>query len=109
MIIFKDGLPTPMLTGIPVIGPYPGGEYYQITEGTNGHAVVTFYQMTNFTYSLEFFVYGYPTIEFWKPETQLHTQDPLSSPHIHAWDKFSTMISEKPIIISDLVEPIPTA
>lgn len=59
-----------MLPGIPITGPYPGAEYYHMTDtGTDGKAVISFYQMTNSSYTLEFFVYGHPTIEFWKPET----------------------------------------
>jgi len=67
--IFKDGLPNEVLTGIPITGPYPGAEYYQMTADTDGKAIVSFYQMYSPYYSLEFFIYGNPTIEFWKPDT----------------------------------------
>jgi len=73
--IFNDGLTSPMLTGIPVTGPHPGAEYYQITKDSNGMALVSFYQLVNSSYYFEFFIYGYPAIEFWKPETMMSGLD----------------------------------
>ena len=73
--IFNDGAPEEMGSGIPVIGPHPVAEFYQITKGSNNNAVVTFYQMYIQMYELSFFIYGHPTIEFWKPDTMSSVLD----------------------------------
>ena len=68
--IFNDGLPTPMPQGF-----HSSVAYYQLTSDSNGLAVVSFYQLVNSSYYFEFIVYGYPTIEFWKPETMFSKLD----------------------------------
>jgi len=65
IVIFKDGLLAPMLTGIPIIGPYPAQEYYRAVKSSNGRLVLEFYQMTDAYYDLDINLYSDPTIEFW--------------------------------------------
>jgi len=67
--IFKDGETLPMLTGIPIVGPYPTSEYYHITKNViTGGAIVNFYQMTSNSYDLDFYSYTNPKLEFWKTD-----------------------------------------
>ena len=74
--IFKDNSPTEMLTGNP-LGSHPSNEYYQLTiDSITNSVIANFYQMSNSTYNLEFFVYTDPTIEFWKTDV---TQGGLDS------------------------------
>jgi uncharacterized protein YuzE len=73
--IFDDGALAPMLNGVPVIGPYFNAEWYYVTTDIDGFPIVSFYHMVNASYELTFYVYGNPTIEFWKPETMVSGLD----------------------------------
>lgn len=65
--IFKDNETSEMLTGIPVTGPYPVNEYYQLTiDSITNNVTANFYNMRNSSYILDIYVYSNPTIEFWK-------------------------------------------
>jgi hypothetical protein len=55
-----------------------GAEYYQSTKNSNGKTSILFYQLSNNQisgginpYKFRFKIYGYPTVEFWKPETSV--------------------------------------
>jgi hypothetical protein len=67
--IFDDGLSTEVLIGIPIIGPYPLAEYYQLTENSDGDAIVNFYQLVPLRiYEYTIKLYGPPKVEFWKSD-----------------------------------------
>ena len=59
--IFLDGLTLPM-------NDYPtGAEYYIATrDSVTGNTIITFYQMYNSSYDIEFYMYEDPMVEFWK-------------------------------------------
>ena len=73
--VFLNGSPSELETGIPIVGPYPGAEYYHMTKGSDGKAIASFYQMTTLSYNIQLLVYGRPTIEFWKPDTLVSKLD----------------------------------
>lgn len=51
--------------GVPIVGPFPASEYYHITQGPDGQAIVTWYQTTGY-HDSDIRVYAGPQIEFWK-------------------------------------------
>ena len=87
--IFKDSETVEMPTGIPITGPYPNSEYYYVTaDPITKNMIVNFYQMGHATYRLACYVYGNPTVEFWKTDINQSELDSTLSGGSWAWNNF---------------------
>jgi len=99
--VFLDGSTSELLTGIPIVGPYPNAEYYHMTKDTDGKAIASFYHMSNLSYNIEFKIFGNPTIEFWKSDTLVSKLDTAISGG--SWNKTGNLVGALGVSPEDMI------